>query len=385
MRLHEIMSSADRDRFFQTQDADRDGRLAAGELEEADRARFSDLDHNKDRFLSPDEIPLGSPAPQVVKLVNLRAVRNPRSPFKVESPSLLATVSVRKMAPGPTASQWAPEFTPNRWHLTIQLESRVKPWRLINVTSATPDVGIAPVAADAQDQQGARGFSLEMATPVLCPVDKLREAVVLAVDFEVAGERRRERIAVDYRCWLGNVTLEGRARAFVPLAQSYMDDPVIKTLVERAKGIPVGSPMEEAARLRQWIGFDGITWPLDPSSRGTGWHGDQAFHKTPSETLWFGGGQCTDYAPMITAWLLRRGLDAQLATGIGHIWTVAKRPSDAQMTVIDFSPAANFWDPLATTPVRSAAPRSGAKPPLPDDIVHFVPDSLLPPIARTIP
>ena len=374
MRLHEISSSADRDRFFQTQDANRDGKLAAGELEEADRARFSELDHNKDRFLSRDEIPLVYPAPQNVKLVNLRAVRNPRSPFKVESPSLLATVSVRKTASEPDRQE--------KWHLAIQLESRVKPWRLINVTSATPDVGIAPVAADTHEQQGPRGFSLEMTTPILCPTDKLREAVVLTVDFEVAGERRRERIAVDYRCWLGNVTPVGTVSEFAALAQSYLDDPVIESLAERAKGIPVGSATEEGERLRQWIGFDG-RWPTNPSDFAAGWHVKQSFHKTPAETLWFGGGQCTDYAPMITAWLARRGLDAHLAWAVGRVWTVAKRPSDAQMTVIDFAPGANGWAPLATAPVRAPAPRSGVKPPLPDDIVHFVPDSLLPPIART--
>jgi len=180
---------------------------------------------------------------------------------------------------------------------------------------------------------GLRHLTVDFQAPYVCAVDKPRDPVVLHVSVEHDNTITIDSILIDQKCLLGDLTDRIEATWLASLASKYANDPVIDEIIDDFASVPVGSPRQEVHRLNYWMKSRGIRWLDDPPDFTSNWAGDAAFILSPSETVWLGGGDCEDVSLLESAFLVRRGLRAWIATTVGHVWVRAARGTVAPVDV----------------------------------------------------
>jgi len=236
---------------------------------------------------------------------NLRYRRTPAKPWRVESGELVATV---KGIPVRTTLDYS------RWRLVVDIDGP-RDLHLLSVTSTTQDVVITrfPEAA-----RSSKHIEVEVTAPPICPAMPRREYVTLVVRYQVGNQERTQRLDVDHRCLVGDFYGRKADEALARLARGYLHDPLIEHLVRGASLLPVGTPEEEVRHLKEWVGFGRKSVPLDPPILGRSEEGNP-YVLSPTETARL-GGDCKDWAVLVTAYLTRRGLRAGVADYPGHVW-----------------------------------------------------------------
>lgn len=252
------------------------------------------------------------------RLQNLRLQRIPLRPWEVHSASLSASVQVVSWD---RSSGWELDI----WAYPLEEANTIEKF-----LSMMDGVNIT--------QQGASGRRYHLRVSVNAPWDCHADAsgnTTVTLSAVVTGQERKriETLAVDNFCLIGSVVRRRSAVAFAAIASKHASSPVITSLAE-GRGEPT-SLYGEIDYLRKKIQYDPDRYRRDPFTQALDPVRGGAYALSPWDTLRL-GGDCEDWAIVIAAYLVHRGIDTWIATTNEHAWVRARDPFNGLLVDIDW-------------------------------------------------
>ncbi len=244
-----------------------------------------------------------SAAAPPLRVDNLRAARAPKMPWTVKKDGFAVRV---------TPTDRSADTMRSRWTLAVEMLGLPAGTTLQGVATSTPGVTMTHVV-------GTSSFSVTVDAPRECPPFPRREPVQVELTITQKGATRTVSTEIDHRCLVGDVIYSIDAKTNARVAESYLHDPLIDDLAERASKLPRLSPEEEVQRLRTWIGFSPSSVKKDPPDSAEAWPGGTGYILSPTETARL-GGDCEDFSILVSTFLARRGFNAEIAEAGGHVW-----------------------------------------------------------------
>lgn len=272
---------------------------------------------------------------RTMKIPNLRADRTPLSGWEIRTNDGIA-VNAHQVGPPRISSRRS------KWRLRVAADLDSESGRFLSVTSPTP--GVEFLSAVPSGHKYA--IDLEVVAPTMCPLREGDRKVELVFGIESSDGKTYLSVPVDDQCIVGEIIDGVEPQLMGRLAEKHAFDPVIDQLLVRAAPYPLSDVRVEVERLKEWIGFSRELVREDPPSIVGGWFGT-AYILSPTQTLRL-GGDCEDWALLVSGFLARRGYQTSLLYGAGHVWTRVRtgEESNAYVDIDLLIPKKDANDPL---------------------------------------